>query len=468
MPAISHRIAPLLALAALVGVAIGAPTSGAVTSRPTRRHSRPTGCGGASAGYWLVGADGRVFALDGARSYGSPDTRRLRTRVVALVPIRDGRGYRLIGADGQILAFGDARVPGAPSRVPTPTPLVGGAVAPTTCQGVTGARGPAGAQGPTGTAGSPGPVGAQGSPGPVGAQGSVGPVGAQGSVGPVGPDGAAGAPGPEGPPAVFRGSWASSASYTPGDAVAYGGSSYVALQGSTGVVPPSDPADWVVLAAAGATGPVGARGATGPSGPQGPPVTFLGTWSAASAYQVGDVVAYGGSSYVALTANGGINPATDVSGSGGNWAVLAAQGGTGATGPQGPAGGLAGYADLYLPATTATIAQGGALVGLQVETATSGLVYDATTGALSVASAGTYRLDYALAASAGSSFGIDVGGAPVPACSGVPIGSGLRGTCMVPLAAGAIVTLVNTSPGSAQVQATAPENAATLSVELVS
>jgi tail collar domain/collagen triple helix repeat protein len=72
--------------------------------------------------------------------------------------------------------------------------------------------------------------------------------------------------------------------------------------------------------------------------------TFRGPWSSATAYAVNDVATEGGSSYVALKTNTATDPTADVSGSGGNWAVIAAggakgtTGGVGAQGPVGPTG----------------------------------------------------------------------------------------------------------------------------------
>ncbi|MGB9104952.1 MAG: DNRLRE domain-containing protein [Terriglobales bacterium] len=78
--------------------------------------------------------------------------------------------------------------------------------------------------------------------------------------------------------------------------------------------------DIMVAGAAGATGPIGPQGPqgvagltgltgpTGPTGPQGPKgdlgLKFKGAWGSTSAYAVGDVVTYGGSSYTALAAIG--------------------------------------------------------------------------------------------------------------------------------------------------------------------
>jgi len=127
-----------------------------------------------------------------------------------------------------------------------------------------------------GPAGPQGPIGPAGATGPAGPQGPAGSTGAAGAIGPQGPIGPAGATGPAGP-----------------------------------------------LGPTGLTGPAGVTGATGP---QGPPVTFRGTWSSGTSYAIGDAVAESGNSYVALAASTAIDPATDVAGSGGHWAVLAAQG----------------------------------------------------------------------------------------------------------------------------------------------
>lgn len=77
--------------------------------------------------------------------------------------------------------------------------------------------------------------------------------------------------GAQGPPGlVWRGTWASGVSYATDDAVAYSGSSYVAVAASTGVTPGTDITKWAVLAAAGATGSTGSTGTTGATGATGP------------------------------------------------------------------------------------------------------------------------------------------------------------------------------------------------------
>ncbi len=191
----------------------------------------------------------------------------------------------------------------------------------------------------TGSPGATGPVGAQGPQGLAGAPGLPGAAGAQGPVGATGPQG----------PAVanFTGNYVSTTNYALHDAVSFNGSTYVSLiSGNVGNTPNVSPAQWAVLAAQGPAGPtgatgaagapgvVGATGAQGATGPQGPPASFLGEWLVGTSYGVGSVVGFGGSSYVALTANVGHEP--DVSPA--LWAVLAQAGSSGAPGAQGPVG----------------------------------------------------------------------------------------------------------------------------------
>jgi len=147
------------------------------------------------------------------------------------------------------------------------------------------------------------------SQGPQGVQGVQGPQGIQGIQGPVGPTGATGAIGPIGP---------------------------AGPTGSTGATGPVGPAG--IPGSTGPAGPAGPAGSTGATGATGPPVTFKNAWSGSTAYSIGDAVSENGSSYIALQANTNIDPATDVAGSGGNWAVLALKGSTGAIGPQGAQG----------------------------------------------------------------------------------------------------------------------------------
>ena len=62
-------------------------------------------------GYWLVAADGGIFAFGDAGFYGSMGGQPLNAPVVDLAPTPDGRGYWLVATDGGVFAFGDAALP---------------------------------------------------------------------------------------------------------------------------------------------------------------------------------------------------------------------------------------------------------------------------------------------------------------------------------------------------------------------
>jgi len=189
--------------------------------------------------------------------------------------------------------------------------------------------------------------GATGSIGPAGATGVIGP---QGTIGTQGMQGIPGNQGPIGPPGMtYQGAWSNTMGYLVNDAVSYNGSTYIATQSNSANRPDNDPMVWSMLAQAGvqglpgatgaagttgSTGATGSAGSNGTTGPQGPPLTFQGQWLITNTYAVGDAVAYGGSSYAALTSNSGREP--DLSPL--YWGLLAAAGTigpAGATGPQG-------------------------------------------------------------------------------------------------------------------------------------
>jgi hypothetical protein len=82
--------------------------------------------------------------------------------------------------------------------------------------------------------------------------------------------------------------------YELGEAVSFGGSSYVSLTaGNLGNDPASDPAAWGLLAAKGATGATGAAGATGSAGEIGPAGPTGATGAAGATGPVGATGATG-------------------------------------------------------------------------------------------------------------------------------------------------------------------------------
>jgi hypothetical protein len=78
-----------------------------------------------SKGYWLVGADGGVFAFGDAVFYGSLGAVKLNGPIVAITATPDGKGYWLVALDGGVFAFGDAGFYGSMGATTLTRPIVG-------------------------------------------------------------------------------------------------------------------------------------------------------------------------------------------------------------------------------------------------------------------------------------------------------------------------------------------------------
>jgi hypothetical protein len=74
------------------------------------------------AGYWLVAADGGIFAFD-APFRGSMGSTPLTLPVIGMV--RFGTGYLMVAQDGGIFDFSDEPFFGSLGGVPVPALLVG-------------------------------------------------------------------------------------------------------------------------------------------------------------------------------------------------------------------------------------------------------------------------------------------------------------------------------------------------------
>jgi len=189
----------------------------------------------------------------------------------------------LIGSTGAIGATGSTGLVGSTGAtgVTGSTGLVGstGATGATGSTGLIGSTGATGATGSTGLVGSTGATGATGGTGltgNTGATGATGGTGLTGATGATGVTGATGATGTIGSVVTYT----SSTSYSVGQVVfctsggncptAQQGSSYIAIQATTGTQNPSDTAYWHQIAVAGANGTNGAAGATGATGATGP------------------------------------------------------------------------------------------------------------------------------------------------------------------------------------------------------
>ena len=138
-------------------------------------------------------------------------------------------------------------------------------------KGDPGAQGPQGFQGNSGIQGPAGSEGPQGDPGIQGLEGPPGLQGEEGSPGGEGPPGEQGPQGSDGTSFVWRRTWAVGTAYVLHDAVDRNGSSFIAVQASTGVDPETDTTKtyWDDLAIEGQLGPQGPRGIEGPPGARG-------------------------------------------------------------------------------------------------------------------------------------------------------------------------------------------------------
>lgn len=191
-----------------------------------------------------------------------------------------------------------------------------------------------------------GAVGLLGPAGPVGQQGAQGSQGLPGGPGPSGPAGPGGPNGPQGVPGAgmaWQGAYVNGTTYTNGDGVQFGGSSYrLTISGnvSTSSVPPPS-APWQLVASIGGVGAAGTNGAQGPQGPQGltglqgpagipgAGMQWRGPYLPGTSYAPADAVQFNGSSYRLSSAGGNVSapPAAP-------WELVAAAGATGVGGGQ--------------------------------------------------------------------------------------------------------------------------------------
>ena len=89
----------------------------------------PADAPAAPTGYWLVAADGGVFAF-GAPFFGSTGNLTLRQPVVGMATTPSGNGYWMVARDGGVFSFGDAPFLGSMGGSPINQPVVGMAATP--------------------------------------------------------------------------------------------------------------------------------------------------------------------------------------------------------------------------------------------------------------------------------------------------------------------------------------------------
>ncbi len=106
-----------------VAVVVAAP-DGTSPAGPGSRYTY------AAPGYWLVAADGGLFAFGSAGFFGSTGGHPLNQPVVGMTATGDDRGYWLVAADGGIFAYGDAGFYGSTGNLVLNRPVVGMAATP--------------------------------------------------------------------------------------------------------------------------------------------------------------------------------------------------------------------------------------------------------------------------------------------------------------------------------------------------
>ena len=95
----------------LTGVPLNQPIVGITTDKTT-------------GGYWLVAADGGVFAFN-APFDGSAGGLKLNKPVVGMTSTLNGNGYWLVASDGGVFSYGSARFQGSTGNLTLNKPVVG-------------------------------------------------------------------------------------------------------------------------------------------------------------------------------------------------------------------------------------------------------------------------------------------------------------------------------------------------------
>jgi len=78
-----------------------------------------------SGGYWLVAADGGIFAYGTAGFFGSTGSMHLNEPVVGMAPAAQGQGYWLVASDGGVFSYGSALFFGSTGGLVLAQPIVG-------------------------------------------------------------------------------------------------------------------------------------------------------------------------------------------------------------------------------------------------------------------------------------------------------------------------------------------------------
>ncbi len=110
--------------------AFGVPALGSLSAIPLAWPIAGAAASPDGSGYWLVAADGGVFAFGNAGFFGSTGAIRLNSPIVGMAATPTGAGYWLVSADGGVFSFGDARFFGSTGAIRLNSPIVGMATSP--------------------------------------------------------------------------------------------------------------------------------------------------------------------------------------------------------------------------------------------------------------------------------------------------------------------------------------------------
>ncbi len=101
-----------------------APFHGSLAGVPTNRPMTGMAVTPSGNGYWLVASDGGIFAFGDAPFLGSMGATPLNRPIVGMERTASGNGYWLVASDGGVFAFGDAGFHGSTGALKLNSPIV--------------------------------------------------------------------------------------------------------------------------------------------------------------------------------------------------------------------------------------------------------------------------------------------------------------------------------------------------------
>jgi hypothetical protein len=91
----------------------GAPYKGNAVGRLAGGHAVGIAATPTGLGYYVLSSTGAIVTFGDGKSYGSMAGKRLNAPIIALAATPGGKGYWLLGRDGGVFSFGDARFYGS-------------------------------------------------------------------------------------------------------------------------------------------------------------------------------------------------------------------------------------------------------------------------------------------------------------------------------------------------------------------